>query len=58
MGGAGVELSMQKFAVRPGTLERCHTPPGTKPGPSDDTVPKVSVRAIDRNRTPPEQRWS
>jgi hypothetical protein len=45
---------MQKFGVRPGAPKRCHAPPGTKPGPSDDTEIRISAAATDCNAPTPE----
>lgn len=48
MGGVGVGTLL---ANRPNALARCHTPPGIKPGPFDDTVFDLADgRALDNGR--------
>jgi len=49
--GLVLELPMQKPAILPSALARCHTPPGTKPGPSGGTAFYHSRRERTEQRT-------
>jgi len=48
--GAGVGTFYARSPLHgPSTLARCHTPPGTKPGPFRGTAAKLSSAAAHRN---------
>lgn len=41
---------MQELIVWLGTLKRCRTSPGLKPSPRDNTIGRISLTMLNRNR--------